>query len=100
MSAITSVYLSRLGFATGADGRARWSVQENLSDDRKQTESDQEQKVFQAPTQQGIVAYGIPGTAYNDDRSVSTIAESQRAADTLLGVRIEFPRHKWDSFVD
>jgi hypothetical protein len=88
MSAIAAVYSSRFGFVIGADGRARWSIQENLGEDRKGMESEQEQKIFEAATTHGTIVYGVTGTAYNDDKSFSVIAESQKAASALSGLTI------------
>lgn len=91
MTAIAAVYIPRCGFAIGADGRARWSHSEQLDEAKKQMESDEEQKIFEARGQDVKIAYGITGTAYNDDKSFSVMKECQEAATSTS--RIEYETH-------
>ena len=91
MSAIAAVYISRCGFAIGADGRARWSDPEQVDEIKKRMESDEEQKVFEATAKNAMIAYAITGTAYNDDKSFSIIEECQKAATNLSRIECANP---------
>jgi len=88
MSAIAAVYTSRLGFVIGADGRARWNDPDAVDQDKKQLESEQEQKIFEATSKNAIMAYAITGAAYNEDKSFSVIAESEKIATSLSALEL------------
>jgi len=91
MSAIAIVYTSGSGFVIGADGRARWSEPDAVDEAKRRMETEDEQKVFELTARQAILALGITGTAYNDDKSFSVVAECQRAAESLS--QTEFTNH-------
>jgi hypothetical protein len=88
MTAIAAVYTPRIGFVIGADGRARWTEPEAVSEAKKGMESDQEQKIFEATAKRATIAYALSGTAYNDDKTFSVIAESQKAATSLSDLEL------------